>query len=251
MDCDKCPEWLEISFFGPFFYDLRAETCKNKHVNIYAPKCPGHKAGIFSADNEAPLRGRVRSGYGLTYMLKGEVFKNQDEIREPKFTNDLAIVKLGQDGTPSYKTAGFSIQLPVPRYVYAMNPSPKLEVVKQALPTGTNQIPYATGLKFYYEANLSKSIYAGVKGYDTNTVFKSQFPPTYPGRKSASVFVRYAGTTPEDPDHDDAVQCFGLIAELCGVEWWLSYENWSDSSFSSSFIRGGDDCRAPVMVATG
>jgi hypothetical protein len=244
-------EWLEISFYGPFFYDLRAETCKNKHVLIYAPKCPGHKAGIFSATNEAPLRSRVKSGYGLTYAVSGKVFKKPDEDQPPQYkTKNLKVVDPGSTWTPYYKTVGFVLQLPVPQYIYAMNPSPALEIVKQPTPTGLNLAQYATGMRFYYEADLSKQIYAYVKGYEKGSVFKSKFEETYPNRRSANVFVRYAGTTPEDPDHDDAVQCFGLITELCGLDWWLCYENWADSGFSSSFVRTGDDCRAPVIVAT-
>ena len=60
---------LEVSFYGPFFYNLKANP-----VEVYAPKCPGHKAGIFSAKSEWPLHGRHQDGVDLKYSLGGSVF---------------------------------------------------------------------------------------------------------------------------------------------------------------------------------
>src|SRR5215471_15267053 len=55
---------LQLSFHGPFLYRFT-----DKEVEIYAPKCPRHAAGIFTAKKEFPLSGRHRMGHGRRYHI--------------------------------------------------------------------------------------------------------------------------------------------------------------------------------------
>ena len=237
---------LEISFYGPFFFDMRREVRDKCYVAVYAPKCPGHKAGIFSAKAEAPLRGRRRSGDALIYNLSGDVFLKPDLTDPPTFDTHLGYLNISGKGNPSCKAAHFCLHLPVPKYVYPINGSPPVEVVQQAVPTGAYLNQYATGLRFYYDADLDGTLLASCSGKSIG--FNSPFDNIL-NLPVADVYVRYSGTTPEDPDHEDAIQCFDLIANLCGLDWWLCYEDWNKTGLPHEFVRGGDDCRAPIMVA--
>ena len=63
---------LQLSFHGPFLYRFM-----DKEVEIYAPKCPRHAAGLFTAKKEFPLTGRHRMGHGRRYHIQGPVFVAQ------------------------------------------------------------------------------------------------------------------------------------------------------------------------------
>jgi len=114
-------------------------------------------------------------------------------------------------------------------------------------PTSTF-VKQATGLRFFYDANLTQLM--------TMSLDNSPAPPQQFDFDASKlnlgfddVYVRYASTTPEDQDHEDAMQCFDLIAELAGVNWWVCYENPQQAPGTSSFVRAGNDCRAAIILA--
>lgn len=236
---------LQISFYGPFVYDFSYP--ENGVVQIFAPKCAGHQAGIFSAKTEHPLRGRPQYGNQLIYSLAGSVFDPYDyEPPELCGCRELILNIPPTNPPQDYKAASFCLEVPMPAYVYPLNPSPDLEVVTTGTPCGKLR-RYATGLRFYYEAKLSQIITLSICG---NVIWESDFDEVCDsGVSNSDVIVRYANTAPEDPDHGDAAECFSRIAGLCGQsDWWLSYEDPQNPGVPSGFVRNGSDCGAPIMT---
>jgi hypothetical protein len=231
---------LEVSFYGPFFYNLKANP-----VEVYAPKCPGHKAGIFSAKSEWPLHGRHQDGVDLKYSLGGSVFTPPAPVPPINIYDPQGIIlDASASAKPKYDTANFCLLVPVPQVIYGINPAP-MEVVTGAVPTGKPK-SQATGLRFCYNADLTQVVTLSVLG---TTIWKSDFVAPALGFSQADVYVRYADNTPEDQDHEDAEECFDLIAGLGGVPWWLCYEDFQHPGLiSTPFARAGNDCRAAAMI---
>jgi hypothetical protein len=241
---------LQLSFCGPFFYDLRLGDPYNPpgKVSIYAPKCPGHKAGIFTAKNEYPIRGRFKNGNQRVFTLSGGVFAHHDVSTPPVPCDSTKLILHSTPNTPiAPQNASFRLEVPVPQYIYPLNPSPELEVVKPPdyAPTGDRH-RYATGLRFYYEAHLDREITL-LDG--PNVVWYSDFDQVCCDEiRNSDVVVRSADPTITDPDHDDAISCFDLIAGIAGVGWWLTFENPQSPAATSGFAKGGADCLAPAVA---
>lgn len=235
---------LQLSFYGPFVYDF---TYDRASTLIFAPKCSGHQAGLFTAKTEYPLRGRPHYGNELRYVLSGPAFDNQYDQAEFCDSGNL-ILKVPSEGQ-DYEEANFCLQVPVPEFVYPLNPSPDVEVVEGGTPKG-NLSRYATGLRFYYEADLTKLVTLSLCDC---VVWESDFDQICNSDiYNGDVIVRYANTEPEDADHTDSTDCFSLIAALCGYpDWWLSYEDPQNPAVSNRFVRSGSDCGAPNMVVDG
>lgn len=243
---------LQVSFYGPFFYDFRAAYNPPGKVSIYAPKCPGHKAGIFTAKDEKPLHRRSRHGDGLQYILAGAVFNPSPPppIKFPTITK-ATILDVSSDASPAFGEASFRLYVPFPQFVYPLNGSPPLEVVKGGKPV-RNITQFATGMRFYYSADLSMPVTLAVQCDSTKpiVIFKSDFDyfDDHNSIRNSDVVFQYNSGSPEDSEHEDASSCFGLIAGIAGLDqWWLCYEG-SQTSGSGSFVRAGDDCLAPIMV---
>lgn len=240
---------LQISFLGPFFYDFRVHFNPTDKVSVYAPNCPGHKAGIFTAKNEYPLGTRPKFGHKLEYVVDGDVFEDE-EAQYPRRINycdpGKLILNVTGKATPNCTNAGFRLLVPVPQYVYPLNPSPEVEVVESETPQGARQ-RYATGLRFYYHADLEEKITMSVQ---ENVVWYSDFDCVCEsGLRNSDVDVRMSDpSSGGDPDHDDAIDCFNSIAQLAGVQWWLNFNNPQNPPVPSGFVRGGSDCLAPVVT---
>jgi len=231
---------LEISFYGPFFYNLKADP-----VEIYAPRCLGHKAGIFSANNEGPLHGRHHDGCNHRYALGGSAFTPPNPLPPINIYDPKSIIlDASAAAKPVYDAAHFCLLVPVPQIIYGINRA-LMEVVKGATPTGKLNWQ-ATGLRFCYDADLTQTVTLSLQG---KVIWSSDFVAPNLKLSQADVYVRYAANTPEDQDHEDAQHCFDLIAELGGIKWWLCHEDFQHpGSISASFVRAGNDCRAAAMI---
>ena len=234
---------LEISFYGPFFFNL-----KSNPVEIYAPKCPGHKAGIFSAKSEWPLHGRYEGGNKLQYFLSGSVFTPPNPPVPPQIydPNNL-ILDVSASAKPSYDSAHFCLLVPVPQIVYGINPS-KVEIVPTNSPPTGKLSDKATALRFYYDADLSKLATLSFYSNPSKVFWQSDFDSAGLGLGQADLYLRYVANTPEDQDHEDSEHCFEMIAALGGVNSWLCHEDSQHPGFTTSFARAGNDCRAPAMI---
>ena len=235
---------LQISFFGPFLYRFKATQ-----VEVYAPKCPGHTAGIFCTKNEAPLPGQHRHGDTLAYRVQGPVFTPPAPLPYPKIYDPAkSILDVSSVIQPALDKASFCVIVPTPQTVTPMNPT-LVQVIDESTATPTTSyLKRATGLRFFYDADLTKAMTLSV---DNSSAPAQNFGFEAPnlGFNFDDAYVRYASATPEDPDHEDAMHCFDLIAELAGVNWWVNYQDPQKAPGTQGFFRSGNDCRAPILMA--
>ena len=232
---------LEISFLGPFAYLFRPAS---NSIDIYAPKCPGHRGAIYSAVDQHPLRGRDCNGADYKYVL------SSPGITLGQGTIDTTTNML-QTKSPLSATADpyFCLNVPMPALIHGINQDP-VEVLQSASakPTG-KPVPTVTSLRFYYIYNLTSPItvtkpLCGPNPWTLNSIY-----PTIPGSAKidhADITVRYASTLEEDADHSDAQDCFRRMCALLGLDWWTSYD---DITGDGVFVRSGVDCRAPIVVS--
>lgn len=233
---------LQLSFHGPFLYHF-----KPNQVEIHAPKCPGHTAGIFTAKNELPLTGRHRHGNERCYRITGPVFATPSPPQRVRFHDPHETILDAPHGTaPVPHTAYFSIVAPLPQTVMPTIPN-DVEVVRPpAKPTG-ELTSKATGLRFFYEADLSKTLMLTVEG-SSGPAWIADFDAPFLGHEFDDVEIRYASVVPEQQEHQDAFECFDGIARLAGVDWWLCYEDRSKPHGPQPFGKTGSDCRAAILT---
>jgi hypothetical protein len=231
---------LQISFFGPFLYAFKASR-----IEVYVPKCPGHISGIFTAKKEGPLTGQYRHGNSRCYELGGPVFTPPNPVPFPNIYDPYnTILDASKVANPALDPAHFCLVVPLPQTVCPTNPAKVQLVDETTVPPAITWQDRATGLRFYYNADLSKTMTVTCNGFSDPYDFlapklKLDFD---------DVTIRCASTTAEDSDHEDAVGCFDAIAGLCGANWWISYDNPSGGQSSATLVRAGNDCRAPIVM---
>ena len=234
---------LQLSFHGPFLYRFM-----DKEVEIYAPKCPRHAAGLFTAKKEFPLTGRHRMGHGRRYHIQGPVFVAQPPAARHRLHDPgKTILDASKAAKPAYAQAYFCLVVPVPQVVVPLIPG-DVEVIYSSGSSPTGKLSsHATGLRFYYQADLSKPVTLVLDGAKAAS-WVADFDAPDLGHEFADVEVRYASVTAEDQEHHDAIECFDHLAGLAGVDWWLCFDESSHPSGTQAFVKNGNDCRAPVLI---
>jgi len=236
---------LQVTFHGPFLYRFT-----RSHLEVYAPKCPGHTAALFTAKNEIPLTGRHRMGNSRCYRLTGPVFAPPNPAPPVRFHDPYeTILDATKAAKPVFHLAHFCLIAPLPQIVVPLLPS-DVEVVDNSTPPGTptgKLRSLATGLRFYYEADLAQNLMFTLDG-STAPAWMSDFDAPALDHEFADVEVRYASVTPELEEHLDALQCFDRIAALAGLDQWLSFENPSKPHGAQPYFRSGADCRTPILT---
>ena len=237
---------LQLSFHGPFLYRFTPNQ-----VEIYAPKCPGHTAGIFTVKNELPLMGRHRYGNERCYRITGPVFTSPNTAPKVAFYDpDHTILDAPQGVKPSLEIAYFSIVVPLPQTVIPTLPN-EVEIIDNSTnppgkPTGV-LARRATGLRFYFEADLTKKLLLTVDG-SSAPAWNADFDAPSLGHLFADVEIRYAAVMPEYQEHQDALECFDRISALAGLDWWASYDDRSKPHGIQPFGKTGSDCRGAILV---
>jgi hypothetical protein len=233
---------LQMTFHGPFLYRF-----PQSHVELYAPKCPGHTAAVFTAKNEVPLTGRHRQGNSRCYRLTGPVFAPPNPL--PKFRiydPHNTILDATNAAKPAFHLAHFCLIAPLPQTVVPLIPNDVEVVEPPTTPTGVLK-SQATGLRFFYEADLSKNLMLTLDG-STAPAWISDFDAPTLAQDFADAEVRYASETPELEEHQDALDCFDRIAALAGLDWWLSFEDPSKPYGTQPYVKKGSDCRAAILT---
>jgi hypothetical protein len=230
---------LALTFRGPFVFVLQASS-----VDVYAAKCPNHHAGIFTANDQAPICACFKNGgkYVYTLSLSG-------------VDNNLGPIGIGQqtagrfvdapDGsTVDPSKASFCINVPRPKIMFPISPA-NTEVVTGQSPTGTLS-GRATGLRFYYDckdlsAAVIKLIPPATDGSTPPTLNIANLPslPNY-----ADLDITYADPEADDTEHADAMACFDNTMLLLGLDWWLYY----GQSDTGAEARTGADCKSLAVV---
>jgi len=233
---------LQITFHGPFLYRFI-----RSHVEIYAPKCPGHTAALFTAKNEVPLTGRHRQGNSRCYRLTGPVFAPPSPLPPVRiYDPHNTILDATKAAKPAFHLSHFCLIAPLPQTVVPLVPNDVEVVEPPAAPAGTLK-SQATGLRFFYEADLSKNLMLALDG-STAPAWVSDFDAPALAHNFADAEVRYASETPELEEHQDALDCFDRIAALAGVDWWLSFDDPSKPYGTEPYVKRGSDCRAAILT---
>jgi hypothetical protein len=237
---------LQLSFHGPFLYRF-----SRSHVEIYAAKCPRHTAGFFSAKNEVPLSGRHRQGNSRAYRIAGPVFTPPDPLPPVQFYDPHdTILDVSKPAKPALHLAHFCLLAPLPQTVVPLSPSEVEVVDNSTIPPGkpTGKLSRrATGLRFYYKADLSKNLALTLDG-SSAPAWMTDFDAVPLGHEFADAEVRYASSTAEDQEHQDALECFDHMASLAGLDWWLCYDDPTRPHGPQPFVKSGNDCKAPTLV---
>lgn len=237
---------LQLSFHGPFFYRFTPAQ-----VEIHAAKCAGHNAALYTAKNELTLSGRHRHGHTRRYRMSGPVFTPPNPSRPTRFHDpDETILDASKAAKPALHSAYFSIVVPVPQIVVPLLPS-EVEVVDNSTnPPGEPRgalIRRATGLRFFYEADLSRNLTLALDGSSSAT-WISDFDAPALGQDFADAEIRYSPVTPELQEHQDALDCFDQVASVAGVDWWLCFDGPSKPQGTQPFVRRGMDCKGPILI---
>lgn len=278
---------LSISLTGPFLYVFQPGHIKTT-VDIYAPFCPYHEAGIFfsrASVSETDLWKCAQShdptltNADRIYAVSGEgIHKNTHKPQTPTIQrhskdkeDNIRILGVGDssaDLSPRLDKMMFGLCLPRPKYVLPLY-CDKVEVVPdfKTIPSNTFSL-YCTGLRFFYEWDVGTPIVleipTGEPVYITPPVF-CELP------KMADIEIRYAGLDIADQNdrHSDARSCFASLATLAGVKHWLNYGDGlgcpTNPGHASNSCPGsaldpcaqvghlpeyhtGADCHAPIIV---
>jgi hypothetical protein len=235
---------LSITFRGPFVFSIQSNT-----VDVYAPKCDGHLAGISWTDGESPIEGLHKGGGNHTYSITGSgVTSNTGSIAQ----SGLGKIPAVSSGSPQTQFAYFHILVPRPKIIYRVNADTVEIVQSSAGPQGATD-SYATSLRFYYDWVVGSSVLLSPPVYPFPPTAANPAPPpitiTPPGGaplpEYGDIEIQYDGPGSGDPDHLDAIACFDQIAQLAGVSWWLNYYN---PSGGGAQLRTGSDCKAVPLV---
>lgn len=233
---------LQITFHGPFLYRFT-----RSHVELYAPHCPGHTAALFTAKNELPLTGRHRQGNSRCYRLTGPVFAPPNPLPPIRvYDPHNTILDATKAAKPAFHLAHFCLIAPLPQTVVPLIPNDVEVIESPATPTGVLK-SQATGLRFFYEADLSKNLMLTLDG-STAPAWVSDFDAPVLAQDFADAEVRYASETPELEEHQDALECFDRIAALAGVDWWLNFDDPSKPYGTQPYVKRGSDCGAAILT---
>ena len=222
---------LEITFYGPFVYVLNTNP-----IRVVAPKCLGHKAGIFTINDEKRLRGLRRQGMKRVYELTGLASSKKMDYFNEDWILDAS---KGCHVTGNLDSAFFCLHLPRPKMVAGIN-KVDVTVIRKGQP-GSYQNPQATGIRFIYDCDLKKSNIE-LTLPDGSVYWKPNLSSPY---DHADIVVRYAAPGTADIDHEDAEECFEHIAGLLGLDWWLDFGDFDKSEMA---VRPGNDCHAPILA---
>jgi hypothetical protein len=237
---------LLLSVHGPFLYRFAPNT-----VEIYAAKCLGHTAGLFTAKNEVPLTGRHRQGNSRSYRLTGPVFKPPNPLPPVRFYDpDNTILNVPSSARPVFENSYFCVIVPLPQTVVPTS-SNEVEIIDNSTnppgkPTG-NLTRQATGLRLYYDADLSKNLMLTLDG-SSAPVWISDFDAALLGHDFADAEIRYASVKPEDQEHQDALECFDHIAAIAGLDWWACYDDPAHPHGIQPFVKAGHDCKSAILA---
>lgn len=237
---------LQLSVHGPFLYRFT-----RNQVELYAAKCPGHTAGLATAKNEVRLTGRQRYGNARSYRISGPVFAPSSPIPSVRFHDPgNAILDVPAGATPVFEEAWFCLIAPLPQLVVPLLPN-DVEIINNSTnppgkPTGVLS-PRATGLRFYYDADLSKNLMLTLDG-SLAPAWIADFDAPVLGQDFADAEIRYASVWPEARQHQDALDCFEYVAKLSGVDLWACYDDPTNPHGPQPFLERGHDCKGAILA---
>jgi len=230
---------LEISFYGPFAYFVNPNR---QFLDIYAPKCPGHRASISSPVHQLPIRGRSCNGKTYSYSLRSKGITPG----KGKFDGSTRILRT-KSSLSAKADPFFRLTVPTPSLIHGIH-SDRVEVITSGSPTGQLS-DTATSLRFYYIFDMASPIEFWCP-LATSGLHLGFIQPQLPGSgkiSHADITVRFENSQEEDVDKTDAQDCFLRLRDMLGLKWWVSYDE--KNANPQLEVRSGVDCRAPIIVS--
>jgi hypothetical protein len=252
---------LSITFQGPFLFDFKDSPEDDLTVDIYAPYCAYHEAGIFFGDSaysetdlaNAPPVVVVPTGEKVPrkYFIAGPGIKACSTVpnqiyphhppRDPSIEpyNDPLLKPLETETlTLNPGKVLFQFTVPRPSHIYPLYCD--VVQIRKSFDEGPGQsalMPiHATGLRFSYAWDSTTSIYLYARGTDPSknappTTGVYEITPAAAGNcpglaNHGSIDIRYQGLEQLDRNdpHSDARSCFASLATMAGAtQWWLDY----------------------------
>jgi hypothetical protein len=272
---------LSITFSGPllFMFNKGSDTT----VDIYAPYCPYHEAGIFYADgsfSETNLwncsQSSVSSPASLHrhYSIYGEGMEANSKaprVLQRNYPPDnttagvapvILTTKALKNPKPCLDKKLFKLTVPRPEYIYSLY-ADLVEVVPDYDPSSAkgNFVHQATGLRFFYRWDAKSQIELKIPSHKVCYIT----PPVFGELPTISdIEVRYQGLdlTDQNDPHSDARSCFASLATLAGSTCWLNYgdgrscptnpsPNPPDAGMTEDPCAGVGDPTMSVVIHTG
>jgi hypothetical protein len=261
---------LSITFQGPFLFDFKDSPKEDPTVDVYAPYCPFHEAGIFFGDNalsetdlynvavaaagtissQALFRSYFISGPGVDSCLDvpNQIYPVRPPHRAVSIYNDPFLKPLDSEN-PQIDTdkVMFHFNIPRPSHIYPIY-CDVVDLVRgfDTDPGAEMQI-YATGLRLLYAWDTTTKIYLYAPGTNptSNTpqsVGVHDITPAAAGNcdllpEQGAIDIRYQGIELQDRNdpHADARSCLASLATMAGsTEWWLNYGDGKSSPTNTS-----------------
>jgi hypothetical protein len=235
---------LEISLYGPFVTMLGCDP-----IEIYAPRCVGHYASIFTTEDEAPLERDLSQGMKKIYCL------TKHGIRANMSTITLVNPRSHLGPPKAFKLCGdlrrawFCLQFPKPTHAVGIKADPV--AIKGTNSPTPNLQRWATALRLVFDYDMDQPDIELTDGKNPilKTTLKDYSSSTQNTSSRFDITVRHVGPFLFDPGHDDARACFEATTKLfqsgsVDLDWELDYPNPATDG------RTGSDCGSPLLISS-
>jgi hypothetical protein len=232
---------LEMTFYGPFVTLLNCDPIK-----VYAPRCIGHYARIFTTETEGALPGDRLSGGNVVYRVTRSGIKPCKSCKQANPAAHLN-VPTNYGITKDVSRSLFCFELPKPRRIAAIGKD-------SVIVTGTNAPSgnaWATATRFIFDFDGNQRRFE--VGDGTTRVLATTLED-YSVTNHFEVTVQFIGPFIFDPDHNDAKDCFQASARLfqhssskADLDWGLDYSGVGRNGRADG--RPGGDCESPHLVS--
>ena len=237
---------LILTIYGPFAY-WEDETS----IQLMGPPCPYHY-GVISTIGEIDVTGKKSE-----FSLKGR--RNNDpagSVVDHQYVLDLGVAGSSKQNPmraetrilnhaqskvrkPATTECSFCLTVPKPELYALVNPGPSIiKIVKPGPPQ--NSPVLAAGLRFVYQNVNPTAINLSLNETETGYI---PLTPLFAETGVADIEVHLAGPNRDDPDHEEAWDCFCQLTELLGVR--DHYEPRDHVKTIMGVFHG--DCYSPVI----
>lgn len=239
---------LVITINGPFAY---VENLKKGFITLMAPMCPQHMAGIASIEaknqfvfDKAKMNCRNhQANLGGCWAHLYELRFKHSKVTKTAQTGGVFLPCPKPPKGFDPKAWRFWLTLPIPNKLVAVNPvnaniiAPKLANI----PNG----PYAVGTRLIYNKWNGKPI---ALWYRKSTQNPQRLWPFKFSKydNHAYLGIEYSSPLRDDPDHEDAVDCFENLMTALELQWTVFIPPQPTKVGQQTESSKLNDCIAPI-----
>jgi hypothetical protein len=223
---------LAITVHGPFAY---VDNYQKDDVLLMAPMCPQHNGAMFSIGADTPLPGnRGKSTPPAAHIYRPAIGfsgpKRKATEQLPAWYGEGQCLRGPQIKDLKAEDWRFWIVLPRPDSCARLNPVPV------SVNGGSDLVTLAVGVRFLYTSWDGNPVVLPGVGMDPTFTF-----PEVELTQYGDLQVELSGPVRDDPDHEDAMDCFSYLSGTLGYEWSVEFP------VASIHAAHGNDCHAPVI----